>query len=235
MEETVSLKQIKYFGGIGHILILLGWLLIPLLTFLPEFFPSLWSLYSWFFVAIPALPCILGGTGLSALAFKKLAGVTLRKEIFRDYLFSLLFWGIGIIIFPACFFLPPFVLISMVVGFIILIIIGIIGSLISLSDLPGSQSGLFYPWFLGSLVTGILFSFSFFLASGKFLRKCFQQIAQETGIKLFETTGKIYFLGASLTIILLGFLIEFISLVLTSFAFFSLPDSLSGKKISSLA
>ncbi len=57
-----------------------------------------------------------------------------------------------------------------------------------------------------------------------FLRNGYTKIAEGTGTAMFSTMGQLYFFGALLSIILVGFIIILIAAILQIIAFFSLPN-----------
>jgi uncharacterized membrane protein len=64
-----------------------------------------------------------------------------------------------------------------------------------------------------------------FVVSAIFLRRAFNAIAQKLNAPSFRTAGTLYFYGAILTIVLVGFIILFIAYIFQIVAFFSINDS----------
>ena len=54
------------------------------------------------------------------------------------------------------------------------------------------------------------------------MRKSFNSLAQKSGEHMFETAGTLLFVGAILTIVLVGFLLIFIAWIMATIAFFSI-------------
>jgi Na+-transporting methylmalonyl-CoA/oxaloacetate decarboxylase gamma subunit len=64
--------------------------------------------------------------------------------------------------------------------------------------------------------------FIFYLLAAMNLRKAFNALAEKSGEHMFETAGLLLFLGAILTIILVGFVLIFLAWVFATIAFFSI-------------
>ena len=86
---------------------------------------------------------------------------------------------------------------------------------------------------IGALGFGAIIGIIAFLAvawvalivSSFFIRKAYNNIAGKLNIGMFRTAGTLYFVGAILTIILVGFVIIFIAFILQIVAFFSINDT----------
>ncbi|MDW8062725.1 MAG: DUF996 domain-containing protein [Candidatus Caldarchaeum sp.] len=118
------------------------------------------------------------------------------------------------------------------------VIIGIIGTVVALAlggaTLFGALGGGFmgpvgdelapdlFALFAGILVA-VLVAWIFGVASSFFLRRAFNLTGDALGIKLFKTAGLLVFLGAILTIILVGAIITLVAYVLLAVAFFQIP------------
>ena len=63
------------------------------------------------------------------------------------------------------------------------------------------------------------------IISALFVRRAFEGMANKLGVGTFRTAGLLYFIGALLTIILIGFLLLFVAYILQVVAFFSINDS----------
>ena len=63
------------------------------------------------------------------------------------------------------------------------------------------------------------------MISGVFLRKSFNAIASGLSVKMFRTAALLYFLGAILTVVIVGFLLIFVASILQVVAFFSIPEN----------
>ena len=92
-------------------------------------------------------------------------------------------------------------------------------------------SGMFSAFTLGPLGVGfgllafilaIVLVFIFYVLAAMSLRKSFNSLAQKSGEHMFETAGTLLFIGAILTIVLVGFLLIFIAWIMATIAFFSI-------------
>lgn len=92
-------------------------------------------------------------------------------------------------------------------------------------------SGMFSAFTLGplgigfgllSFVLAIVLVFIFYVLAAMSLRKSFNSLAQKSGEHMFETAGTLLFVGAILTIVLVGFFLIFIAWIMATIAFFSI-------------
>ncbi|MEM0337197.1 MAG: DUF996 domain-containing protein [Candidatus Caldarchaeum sp.] len=122
------------------------------------------------------------------------------------------------------------------------VIIGIVGAVVALvlggAALFASIGGGFgFSGGFGDGVSGDLFSllagivvalvvvWIFAVVSALFLRKSLYLTGDVLGVKLFRTAGLLLFLGAILTIILVGFILSLVAYVLLAVAFFQIPQT----------
>jgi len=75
----------------------------------------------------------------------------------------------------------------------------------------------------------LILSFIFFIVSANYLRKSLDKTADILGEKSFSTAATLYFIGAILTIILIGLILIFISAIILTIAFFSMPETIPEK------
>jgi uncharacterized membrane protein len=108
------------------------------------------------------------------------------------------------------------------------VITGIVGLLVGASVLFfGALSSLFTSG-VGAITGGITFLaivWIVLIVSAVFVRRAFDKMATKLNVGTFRTAGMLYFVGALLTIIIVGFLILFIAFILQVVAFFSIPDN----------
>lgn len=76
------------------------------------------------------------------------------------------------------------------------------------------------------LIIGLLIVWVLYLMSAFFLRKSFNEVAQRLNVSLFRTGALVFFIGAALTIIFIGFLLIFVAEILFAISFFSIPDEI---------
>lgn len=79
---------------------------------------------------------------------------------------------------------------------------------------------------LGTLLIAVALALIIILASSVvgtiFIRKSLKVVAQKSGITMFATAGTVLFIGAILTIVLIGLLIIWIAMILLLVAFFQM-------------
>ena len=78
---------------------------------------------------------------------------------------------------------------------------------------------------LGICVLGFVVFYVLNIIAALYLRKSFDSITKYTNVDMFKTAGLIFFIGAILLIIGIGFIIMFIAEILMIIAFFSLPET----------
>ncbi len=64
--------------------------------------------------------------------------------------------------------------------------------------------------------------FIFYILAAMNLRKAFNTLAQKSSEHMFETAGLLLFLGAIMTVVLVGFLLIFVAWIIATIAFFSI-------------
>jgi len=75
---------------------------------------------------------------------------------------------------------------------------------------------------LGTILVGLAAVWVCFIVSSIFLRRSYGELGRRLNLSLFGTAALLYFIGAILTIILIGFLLIFIADILFIVAFFSI-------------
>lgn len=120
------------------------------------------------------------------------------------------------------------------------VVIGIIGAVVAIvvggatlfAALGGGFTGPvtdgFVPdpfSFIAGILVALLVAWIFAIASSFFLRRAFNQTGDALGIKLFKTAGLLVFIGAILTIVLVGAIISLVAYVLLAVAFFQIPQA----------
>jgi len=75
---------------------------------------------------------------------------------------------------------------------------------------------------LGTILIGLVAVWVLFLVSSIFLRRSYGELGRRLNVHLFGTAALLYFIGAILTIILIGFLLIFVAEILFIVAFFSI-------------
>jgi uncharacterized membrane protein len=104
---------------------------------------------------------------------------------------------------------------------VIYLIIGIIATFVVLI---GFIFGTLFGGILavGLLILAVIVLFVFYLLGAMSFRKAFSTLAQKSGEHMFETAGFILYIGAILTIILVGLALVLVAWILLAIAFFSM-------------
>jgi uncharacterized membrane protein len=74
--------------------------------------------------------------------------------------------------------------------------------------------------FLGIIVLGLVILFACTVLASLFFKKSMNALSTKTNVKLFHTTGTVFFVGALLTIILIGMILIWVSFILLLIAFY---------------
>lgn len=109
------------------------------------------------------------------------------------------------------------------------VITGIIGAAVGVGVIfAGGIFGIFTSGVSAVLgvVGGLLVVWISLIISAIFIRRAFDTMATRLNVDAFKTAGTLYFVGAILTIILVGFLILLIAYILQIVAFFSIREEM---------
>jgi uncharacterized membrane protein len=68
----------------------------------------------------------------------------------------------------------------------------------------------------------IIAAFIFAIASAKYIRNCFNALAERSGENLFRTAGSLIWIGAILSILIVGFLLIWVGFIIAAIGFFTL-------------
>ena len=156
------------------------------------------------------------GLVLLFIAVKTISDLTKDKDIFNNYLMHFIFSILTIIA----------IIIIMLLAF------GAAGGFSWISGLETAEITdfeSFWAYFgglIGGCILALIVGWIFFIIAAIYLRRSYNKIAEHTKVSLFKTTGTIYFIGAISTVVLIGFIIIFISRIIEIIAYFSLPDKL---------
>jgi uncharacterized membrane protein len=74
--------------------------------------------------------------------------------------------------------------------------------------------------FVGAIVLGLVILFAFTVLASLYFKKAMNALSTKTGVKLFHTTGTVFFIGALLTIILIGLIIIWVAFILMMISFY---------------
>jgi uncharacterized membrane protein len=72
------------------------------------------------------------------------------------------------------------------------------------------------------LLAGLVIAFVFYVLAASHLRNCFNNLAQKSGERSFETAGTLLWIGAILTIIGVGLILIFVAWIFVTIGFFSM-------------
>jgi uncharacterized membrane protein/ribosomal protein L40E len=78
---------------------------------------------------------------------------------------------------------------------------------------------------IGGFIGFLVIAWIALIISALFVRRAFEGMANKLGVGTFRTAGLLYFIGALLTIVLVGFILLFVAYILQVVAFFSINDS----------
>ncbi len=81
---------------------------------------------------------------------------------------------------------------------------------------------------IAGIVVGLAIAWIALIVSAMFIRRAYDTMATRLNIGTFRTAGMLYFIGAILIIILVGFLLLFVAAILQIIAFFAIPDIAPG-------
>ena len=81
---------------------------------------------------------------------------------------------------------------------------------------------------IAGVIVGLAMSWIALIISSIFIRRSYNTMATRLNIGNFRTAGTLYFIGAILTIILVGFIVLLIAAIVQIIAFFAIPDSVPG-------
>jgi uncharacterized membrane protein len=79
--------------------------------------------------------------------------------------------------------------------------------------------------FVGTIALGLVILFAFFVIASLYFKKSMNALSEKTKVKLFHTTGTVFFVGAILTIIFIGIILVWISFLLLLIAFYEIKPS----------
>ena len=155
---------------------------------------------------IPVAGTIIGiiGVILLLIGIKGLSEYYKDNSIYRNALWGVIFFIVGLIAFAV-------VMSSLIWG----------GIFAGMAFMPGAGLGAGILA-LGLLVVSVVILFLFYLLAAMYFRRAFSTLAQKTGEHMFETAGLLLFVGAILTIILVGLALILVAWILATIAFFSI-------------
>jgi len=151
---------------------------------------------------------VIVGWVLVLLAVKDISDAVKDKSIFNNAIISIALSIAATAVFAV-------VVAEAVLGFM-----GMPSSSTSAGSVPNSNMfGI-----IASVIGGLVVVWILAVVSSFFLWRSFKQVSLKVNIGYFRTGGLIYFIGSILTIVLVGFILDFVAEILFVVAFFSLPE-----------
>jgi uncharacterized membrane protein len=87
---------------------------------------------------------------------------------------------------------------------------------------------------IAGVIVGLAVAWVFLIVSSIFIRRSYNTMATKLNVGNFRTAGTLYFVGAILVIILVGFIILLVADILQIVAFFGIPDTVPGMQAQSM-
>jgi uncharacterized membrane protein len=205
-EKRVDLSTTKYLGGIGALLLFIT--IVPYVSVIN------------FFGIVSLI-----GVIMLLIAAKGLADFYKEGGIFNNALYGTILAIVGVVAFVGVVVFSLFSLFSSL-GFTGIGAGDIASFVSSFTDVSSFASLAFgdIMAFLGGIIIALVVLFIFVVVAAVFFRKSMSLSAKRTGVGLFGTAGMLLLIGAVLTIILIGFILMWISLLLIAIAFFQIPS-----------
>jgi len=164
--------------------------------------------------AVPTVGALFGIAGfiMILVAINNISQVVSEKSIYSNMLIAVVL-AIGAVVVGA-------VTVAGAV-FHVLTLGSFVGSRFVLPSniTPSSWFGIAVAVFAGVLVVWALL-----VSSAVFIRRSYNSIASKLNVRMFETAGLLYLIGAATTIIVIGFPILLIAQILLAVAFFSIAE-----------
>jgi uncharacterized membrane protein len=163
---------------------------------------------------------VIIGWILTIIAVKDISDAVKDRSIFTNAIISVVLAIVGVVIFAI-------VVAATILGFIGL------GNLSPMTPPTITNSNIVA--LITGIIAGLVVLWILGIVSAFFLRKSYTAISAKVNVGLFGTGALLYFIGAILTIILVGFILIFIAQILFIIAFFSLPDNPPGASPQAMA
>ncbi|PNX46221.1 MAG: hypothetical protein BV456_12540 [Thermoplasmata archaeon M8B2D] len=172
------------------------------------------------FMVIGFLPTIGGilmliGLIFVIIAIKGYGDFYKDNSIFNNTIYTIVFEIIGVVVFVGVFIYGAFEFLSS---------LGIenIYELSSWTQIDWQNAidiNNILP-FVGAIVLGLVILFAFTVIASLYFKKAMNTLSEKTEIKLFHTTGTVFFIGAILTIIFIGFILIWVAFILLLISFY---------------
>ena len=195
----MNLETSKYLGGIGAILLVIG------------FLGSTGTSYS-------GLGSLVGLV-LVLIAMKGLSDYYKEAGIFNNTLYGFATSIIAVVAFVA-------VIVATLLGTIADMGIADWTNTVewtaAFQENLSDMSALFK--FIGGIILAVVVLFILLVIAAIFYRKSLNMLSSKSGVGMFSTAGLVLLIGAVLTIILIGIIIIWIAIILLAVAFFSIKS-----------
>lgn len=162
--------------------------------------------------AVPTVGWVLGIIGfvMTLIAVKNISDTLQDRPIFSNFLIAVILGIVGLAIGGI-----------IVAGTIFRFIgLGAITTGTVPSTLPSNIVGL-----VAGLIVGLAVVWIVLIVSSYFMRKSYNEIGSRLNVGMFKTAALLYFIGAILVIVVIGFLLILVAQILFIVAFFSIPES----------
>jgi uncharacterized membrane protein len=202
-KKCLNFDTSKNLGGIGAILMFIG--------FIMPFVQSFGLLLS------------LVGLILVLVGLKGFADYYTDAGIFNNFLYGSIAGVVGVVVAVATAFVAVLTSLS---SFIQTLYPGWNGDWTSIPSSPPDVSGIMdlsaiTPFLTAILVVLVILFFTAIIVA-IFMRKSLSTLSTKAGVGLFGTTGLLLLIGAVLTIIAIGFILIWISMLIMAIAFFQM-------------
>jgi uncharacterized membrane protein len=160
----------------------------------------------------------LAGLILVLVAFNGLANEYKERRIFNNAIYGIIAIIVGAVVAVALIVTAAFGILS---------VLGIQVSWTDWSALQNFNFQNFTNWsaiapYIAAIVGAVIILFACAVVGTFFLRRSLNVLSEKSGIHLFATTGLLMLIGAVLTVIAVGFIILWVSLILLAVAFFEM-------------
>ena len=203
--QRVNISTQKMLGGIGSILIAIGWVLTWALSWAPGMGALLKDLLN-----------ILGLAGLVLwlISLYQLSNMLKKSDIFRKALMGSILQIVGFVI-----------AILLIVVLFWDTVNAILGAELSSTRRDGIDDILGFGFGYIIFIIGLIFTYPFNVIGSYFYKRAYDILALATAQNLFKTAGLLIFIGAITTILFgLGLLLMFVGYIVLAVAFFTAPN-----------
>jgi len=162
---------------------------------------------------IPTVGPVLAIIGfiMTLIAVKYIADSLQDKTIFKDMIIGVVLSIIG------------FAVVGVLVGASVYRFAGLRGATTAsqVASTPG------FGTLIGEIIGALVVGWIVLVVSAYFFRRAYNIVGAKLSVGMFRTAALVYFIGAILTIIVIGLLLILIAQILLIVAFFSIPDTIT--------